>query len=77
VLGVIVIAVTVVVGALAGGAMKGAPLAVARMKAALQRWEKMGNSRPGPAHDLARRSVILVGMGERRVPKRRAPFGVM
>ena len=44
-LGVIVIAVTVVVGALAGGAMMGAPLAVARMKAALQRWEKMGNSR--------------------------------
>jgi len=40
VLGVIVIAVTVSVGALASGAMKGAPLAVAWMKAALHHWEK-------------------------------------
>ena len=36
----IVIAGTVVVGALAGGARRGAPLAVAWMKAALHRWEK-------------------------------------
>jgi hypothetical protein len=40
VLGVIVIAVTVVVGALAGGGMKGAPLAVVWMKAALHHWRK-------------------------------------
>jgi hypothetical protein len=40
VLGVIVIAVTVIVGVMAGSAMKGAPLAVAWMKAALHRWEK-------------------------------------
>jgi hypothetical protein len=40
VLGVIVIAVTVSVGALASGAMKGAPLAVAWMQAALHHWEK-------------------------------------
>ena len=40
VLGVIVIAVTVIVGALAGVAMKGAPSAVAWMKATLHHGEK-------------------------------------
>jgi hypothetical protein len=59
VLGVIVIAVTVVVGALAGGAMMGAPLAVARMKAG-RRWAIVG---PGPAHDLARRSDSVMPAG--------------
>ena len=40
VLGVIVIAVTVIVGALAAVATKRAPLAVVWMKATLHHWEK-------------------------------------